>query len=436
MKRLLLLLLAFTAFVTVNGQNSNYKKLPSFGFQFSLIDFPTANDLRTSSLARVIDRGDWKKVGRMSPALTLNYMQGLSNYVDFMGRFTTGFVNYPFRNPSAPIIPEGIYLEADANANIKLLTDNYIVVPYVQVGVGGAYAKRKFMAQIPLGVGLQFKLGEETFLQVNTNYRLPVTDRANYSLFHSFGITAPLKQRKVVEPKVEVVVPEPPKDRDGDGVLDSLDACPDVPGLAAMKGCPDTDKDGITDSEDKCPKEAGLAKYQGCPIPDTDKDGINDENDKCPTVAGVARYDGCPVPDGDGDGVNDEEDKCPAVAGTVENFGCPQIAFEPSKVLFKSGSAVLLPVGKAELDKVATFLKDNTGFSVNVNGHTDNTGSDKVNDPLSVKRAEVAKAYLISKGVDGARLFAEGFGSSQPVDSNDTPQGRAQNRRVDVKIKQ
>lgn len=434
MKKLVLLFVAFTAFVSVNGQDNNYKKLPSFGFQFSMIDFPTANELRTTSLARVLDRGDWKKVGRMSPALTMNYMQGLSNHIDFMGRFTAGFVGYPFRNPSLSSNPEGIYLEADANANIKLLTDNFIVVPYIQVGVGGAYAQRKFMAQIPIGAGLQFKLGEETFLHLNTNYRVPVTDRANYSLMHSFGITAALKQRKAPEPKV--VVPEVPKDRDGDGVLDSVDVCPDVPGLATLKGCPDTDKDGIADNEDKCPTVAGLAKYQGCPVPDSDKDGINDENDKCPTVPGVARYEGCPIPDGDGDGVNDEEDKCPAVAGVAENFGCPKISFEPAKVLFKTGSAVLLPQGKQELDRVVTFLAENSGFSVEVNGHTDNTGSDKVNNPLSLKRAEAAKAYLVKKGVDASRLYTEGFGSSQPVDTNDTPEGRSQNRRVEVKIKQ
>ncbi|MFT4024709.1 MAG: outer membrane beta-barrel protein, partial [Flavihumibacter sp.] len=91
--------------------------------------------------------------------------------------------------------------------------------------------------------------------------------------------------------------PPAPADRDHDGVVDSLDACPDVAGLAALNGCPDKDGDGITDAADKCPDVPGLAKYEGCPIPDTDKDGINDEQDKCPTEAGVAKYQGCPIPD-------------------------------------------------------------------------------------------------------------------------------------------
>ena len=104
-----------------------------------------------------------------------------------------------------------------------------------------------------------------------------------------------------------------PGDEDGDGVIDTKDKCPKVPGLERYQGCPipDTDGDGVNDEQDKCPSQTGLAKYQGCPIPDTDNDGINDEEDKCPNQAGTAKYQGCPVPDSDGDGVNDEADKCP-----------------------------------------------------------------------------------------------------------------------------
>ncbi len=121
--------------------------------------------------------------------------------------------------------------------------------------------------------------------------------------------------------------PPPPVivDRDGDGVMDTDDKCPDVAGLAALMGCPDRDGDGIADADDRCPDQAGTAKYNGCPIPDTDGDGINDEVDKCPTVKGVERYQGCPIPDTDNDGVNDEEDKCPSIKGTRENNGCPEL---------------------------------------------------------------------------------------------------------------
>ncbi len=234
-----------------------------------------------------------------------------------------------------------------------------------------------------------------------------------------------------VAPPVPVVV-----DTDNDGVPDATDKCPTVPGLAKYEGCPipDTDKDGINDEQDKCPTVAGLAKYNGCPIPDTDGDGINDEEDKCPTVAGLARYQGCPIPDTDGDGINDEEDRCPDVPGVVENKGCPKIDFQANEVTFQSGKAVLLAAGKKELDVLVDLLKKNPNVRISLEGHTDNTGTDKINDPLSEKRAAAAEAYLVSKGIEADRIDTAGFGSKVPVADNKTAAGKKLNRRVEVKI--
>lgn len=121
-------------------------------------------------------------------------------------------------------------------------------------------------------------------------------------------------------------------DTDGDGIVDSLDKCPTIAGLAKYNGCPipDSDSDGVNDEVDKCPTIPGLAKYNGCPIPDSDSDGVNDEVDKCPTVKGFARYNGCPIPDSDSDGVNDEMDKCPTLAGPASNGGCPVLKVQKS----------------------------------------------------------------------------------------------------------
>ncbi len=116
-----------------------------------------------------------------------------------------------------------------------------------------------------------------------------------------------------------------PKDRDGDGIVDSLDKCPDEKGVIEYDGCPmpDSDNDGIADDSDECPTVPGLIKYKGCPPGDKDGDKINDDEDKCPNQPGVARYDGCPVGDADNDGVNDDDDKCRNSPGTVNNAGCP-----------------------------------------------------------------------------------------------------------------
>ncbi len=205
-------------------------------------------------------------------------------------------------------------------------------------------------------------------------------------------------------------------------------------GLAQFNGCPDGDGDGIPDREDKCPEVKGIAKYGGCPIPDTDGDGINDEEDQCINEAGIAKYGGCPIPDTDGDGINDEEDKCPNVAGPEDHFGCPVLGIKSYEIVFKTGSNMLLPRGKSVLDTAATYLIHHPAVNVMIEGHTDNTGSDKINDPLSLKRAEAAKAYLMSKGVSEERMTTKGLGSTSPIADNKTSEGRSINRRIEIRI--
>jgi outer membrane protein OmpA-like peptidoglycan-associated protein len=249
------------------------------------------------------------------------------------------------------------------------------------------------------------------------------------------GLGMSLPGKKVVP--VVAAPPPPTKDTDGDGIIDSLDACPTVAGLAQFQGCPDTDKDGIKDSEDKCPTVPGLAKYGGCPIPDTDGDGLNDEEDKCPTVAGLARYNGCPIPDKDGDGVNDEEDKCPDVAGPASNFGCPVLeGFDAKAVQFNSGTATLTAAAQKELNDLVTLLQDAkyAPLKVAIEGHTDNTGKPAANQTLSEKRAASVKTYLVKKGVNADRLTTAGFGDTVPIADNKTAAGKASNRRVEFKV--
>ena len=149
----------------------------------------------------------------------------------------------------------------------------------------------------------------------------------------------------------------------------------------------------------------------------------------------MARYGGCPVPDSDMDGINDEEDGCPKAAGPGANNGCPVIDIDAYKVVFKSGSAVLLPAGKTALNKAVSYLKSHKGFDVMIEGHTDNSGSEKLNLAMSKKRAAAVKAYFIKNGISAKRLFTKGYGSSVPVADNTTPEGRKHNRRIEVKMK-
>ena len=133
--------------------------------------------------------------------------------------------------------------------------------------------------------------------------------------------------RKTAEPPKPVVVIEK-TDRDGDGVPDVDDLCPDVPGKPEFHGCPDTDGDGIPDNEDACPTQPGPRENQGCPVAkDSDGDGIPDDIDRCPLDPedkdGFQDEDGCPDPDNDGDGIVDRMDACPNNPGPIENRGCP-----------------------------------------------------------------------------------------------------------------
>lgn len=436
MKKLFLSTMTTFAFLLSFGQ-SEYQKLPSFGIHYFNNDFETAKELRASSLADVIKNKKFTKTERMNPGIAISYIRGMGKYIDVTTSLAGSFVDFDVPG-SGTAGTEKFFLEGTLTGNLKLLSDKYCVNPFLTLGIGGYGYRSTYGAFIPAGAGIQFKIVKDVFILANSQYRIPVTEKAAYHFYHSLGIAAPLVDRKA-----PVVVPPPPPvvvDRDGDGILDSLDRCPDIAGLQALQGCPDRDGDGIADGDDKCPDVAGLIKYGGCPIPDTDGDGIDDEQDKCPDVKGFARYNGCPVPDTDADGINDEEDKCPSRPGPASNMGCPEIAreviekinFAAKNIFFATGSAKLLPKSFKPLDEVATLLAADETLMINIDGHTDSTGKAEKNLVLSESRANSVKAYLASKGVVESRMTATGYGPEKPVASNKTAAGRAKNRRVEL----
>ena len=196
----------------------------------------------------------------------------------------------------------------------------------------------------------------------------------------------------------------------------------------------DSDGDGVVDERDQCPNTPrGITvDARGCP-PDSDGDGVPDYLDQCPgTPPGVAVDNaGCPF-DSDGDGVADHLDKCPNTpkGATVNEVGCWSLE---ATTLYDTNSSYIRPEAYPLLDEVAIILEKNPEMEVEVQGHTDNKGTAEYNQWLSEKRAQKVKDYLVSKGIDPSRLQATGFGLTQPVASNDTQEGRAQNRRVELK---
>ena len=438
MKKLFFLFLSL-AFFSTSFSQQKYTKGSALGVNFFLNDFKTASDIRSKGLVKVLDNKEFFKSSRMNPGLAINYMSGLSNHMDFVASLGGAFLDYPIEGVAASNANK-FMMEVTSAINFKLLSDHYWVTPFVDLGVGGSKFGSKFAAFIPAGMGVQVNLVDETFLILNSQYRIPVTQNASYHFYHSVGVAGSISKKKEPAPKaVELPVV---LDRDGDGVVDSLDRCPDDAGPAALKGCPDRDGDGIPDIDDKCPDVPGVAKYDGCPIPDTDGDGINDEEDKCPNVPGVARYQGCPIPDTDGDGVNDEEDKCPTEAGPASNFGCPvieavvleKVSKAAQNIFFATGSSKLLPKSFKSLEEVASIMKANPSYKVSIEGHTDNTGGDELNQKLSESRAASVKEYLLTHGVDASKITSSGYGPSNPVADNNTAAGRAKNRRVEMKL--
>jgi outer membrane protein OmpA-like peptidoglycan-associated protein len=250
--------------------------------------------------------------------------------------------------------------------------------------------------------------------------------------------------KKVVGPAENNGCPWP--DTDGDTVVDKDDKCPSVSGPVENKGCPwgDEDKDTLLDNVDACPSVAGPVENKGCPWPDTDGDSVLDKDDKCPNEKGLVANAGCPEKDADNDGVIDKEDECPTVAGPASNKGCPEVTKEvltelkvqARAVFFVTGKAVLQTADKGQtdgrLDAIKEILKNYPNAKFSIEGHTDSVGNAKANQKLSEARAKVVMDALVAKGVNPENLTYKGFGATKPVASNKTAKGRAENRRTEV----
>lgn len=250
-------------------------------------------------------------------------------------------------------------------------------------------------------------------------------------------------------------------DRDHDGIDNAVDACPDQAGVSnpdpTLNGCPvqDRDNDQIADGQDACPDQAGVAtadpKTNGCPPPkDSDQDSIPDELDACPNEAGVSTTDpktnGCPPPkDSDKDGIIDPEDACPNAAGPKtddpKTNGCPVARLEQNEirilepVKFATGSDRLAPESEPVLTSVMEVLQAHKEVTkLEVRGHTDSRGGAAANLNLSKRRAASVMKWLVAHGVAPERLGSNGFGQTRPIDTNDSEEGRKNNRRVEFRI--
>ncbi len=378
---------------------------------------------------------------------------------------------------------ESAMVYGDLTLKYKIIkNEKALFRPYIFLGAGARYLYKiddeksahlnpgtDFV--IPAGIGCDLRLSDAWTLRYIGSYGYSFSDNrdqrdcgsyGDQQLLHNLGITYSFafkprdSDKDGVPDKLDECPGTPagvavdakgcPFDEDGDGVPDYMDKCPGTPAGVQVdaNGCPlDADGDGVADYLDECPDSpAGVAvDAKGCPV-DSDGDGVPDYLDKCPGTPSEAKgkvdENGCPI-DTDGDGVPDYMDRCPEVPGIPENKGCPEVKEEVKKVFqkalngieFESGKTTIKKSSNAILNQIADIMKENPAYLLSIYGHTDNTGKADKNQLLSEERANAVKAYLESKGVEGSRMVAAGFGQDKPIESNNTAAGRAKNRRVE-----
>ena len=249
-----------------------------------------------------------------------------------------------------------------------------------------------------------------------------------------------------------------PIDSDGDGVCDGLDQCANTPAGATVdaKGCPtDTDADGVWDGIDQCADtpQGCTVDARGCQT-DSDGDGVCDGLDKCPNTLSGCTVDaqGCPS-DTDGDGVCDGLDKCPNTpAGTkVGSDGCPQQSSEVQQretelldtglirlhdIKFDTNKSTILPESRPPIDVVGEVLSKWPQLKIEIGGYCDSRGTAEYNLALSGRRVTSVRAYLLQHfpRLEAGQLVAKGYGESQPLVPNTSPENMAKNRRVEFKV--
>jgi outer membrane protein OmpA-like peptidoglycan-associated protein len=323
------------------------------------------------------------------------------------------------------------------------------------VGFTGAYSR------FALNAGGAFEFQIASFLSAGPMVRyhhLFATegDISGSAMYLTGGASITLR----APPAPPLELPPPPRDRDGDGVLDESDLCVNTPAGPTpdpqRPGCAlgDSDGDGVNDRDDLCASTAAGPhpdpNRRGCPDGDDDNDRVLNSRDQCRTQHHGLHPDpqrpGCPAPDGDNDSVPDVSDACPSQPGQPHpdraRNGCPGMVLvengqirtmEP--IFFELRSDRILPQSERVLQAMADALTASPEIRrLGVHGHTDDLGEDDFNLDLSRRRAQAVSDWLTRHGVAAARLDVQGFGEARPLVASQTEQARAVNRRVEFRI--
>ncbi len=328
--------------------------------------YPNAINVKVN----VLDYGIlYNNEARISEGFEFAYYRNIAPFLNVGIPFKLGLAKLPLKTKNTATASFDLIFRLENQASSSK------ILPYAFGGAGYIFEKSNNHVQIPFGAGVNFKLSPYAFISLQAEYRKAlIDDRDNIQVGLGYHY---LLHPMEVKPEPKPINIEMIADKDRDGILDSLDHCPDIAGPESALGCPDGDGDGLGDTEDPCPSDAGTLETNGCPdfdgdgvadkedecpkdagtwngCPDKDFDGVADKNDKCPDESGPESNEGCPTfkdtdgdgtsddvdecpelagpnkgcPDSDGDGIADNHDKCPSIKGSVENNGCPDAPVE------------------------------------------------------------------------------------------------------------
>jgi len=175
---------------------SDYVSPPAIGVHFLLNDFTTPQRLRSSSLSRVLQDKQLAKLSEMYPGIGITYYKGLLNHIDFAGSFNASFAKMQIDDNNGST-DNNLLIEVATAVNFKILTDRYVVDPYVTAGIGVSRYKSYYGAFMPLGIGIKINIFNEAAIILSSQYYIPVTaETSNYHFVHSIGIAGILKPKK------------------------------------------------------------------------------------------------------------------------------------------------------------------------------------------------------------------------------------------------
>ena len=377
-----------------------------------------------------------EKMYEISPMIGYNLTEGNVG-IKSDGHYFGG-VEFQFNTPDSKISPElSIYYSPKAkydgvNPNPKdtaitrgafngvyTFDNDGVFVPFAKAGVGIENVNDETPSNdtgffVDAGAGVKYYFTDNIAFKAEAIYLAKLSgihnSRSDKNIMALAGLTFAFGEAAQKEPEQAVVVATPVEaDDDNDGIVNSQDECKNTPAGVKVteNGCEiDTDGDGVVDSKDQCANTVAGAQVDpnGCEL-DSDKDGVLDSQDICPNT---------PL----GDEVNSD--------------GCPKEV--KLHIKFDNDSATIKAESNAYLDKYAAFLKNHTNYNAKIVGYTDSRGSAAYNQKLSQKRAKAIVDALIKRGVAASQLSYAGRGEENPIASNETAEGRAQNRRIEAEL--